>query len=51
MSWATSFGRPVRLDQPLVGIAPLVRGRPVAPDVLQLDVPDVQDRELLDQAG
>jgi hypothetical protein len=41
-------GGVVRLDQPLVRVAPVVGGRPLQPHVLQLDLPDVEDREFRD---
>ena len=37
-----------RLAQPLVGIAPVIGGRAVEPDVVELDLADVEDVELLD---
>ena len=42
--------RRVGLDQPLVRIAALVGRRPVAADVLELDVAHVEDGELRDHA-
>ena len=36
------------LAQPLVGIEPLVGRRAVEPDIVELDLPDIEDVEFLD---
>ena len=43
--------RAIGLDDPLVRVAPLVRGRAVAADVVEVDLADVQDGELADHGA
>jgi hypothetical protein len=40
-----------RLDKALVGVTAFVRGRTIQPDIVELDLADVEDRKFRDQTG